>query len=69
MSARKLCKVCGMAPRVTGIDECPACRIKANYRHVHKVLRLARCGHMDRSEALDDAKVVRAEVRWLRGAA
>jgi len=69
VSPRALCKRCGMSARLPGIDECRACRNKMDYRHAHKVLRLAKTGHMDRSEALDEARVVREEVRSRRGAA
>lgn len=64
MTRRKQCP-CG-APRLPGIDECRACQIRGWYRHTHQVLRLARCGALDRETALGEAQTAREEVRMLR---
>lgn len=68
MSRRKTCN-CGKARKLPGLDECRACRIKNNYKAARQACRLARCGILEPAEAIDNARVVREEVRSLRGAA
>lgn len=68
VSRRKQCP-CGKARKLPGLDECRTCRVKDMYKAARECFRLARCGIVNPAEAIDNARVVREEVRSLRGAA
>lgn len=69
MTARRKHCPCGKARKLPGLDECRVCRIRDSYKSARQACRLARCGILETAEAIDNARVVREEVRSLRGAA